>query len=207
MVKGVRSKRARHRSALFQPLQMLRLEVDYREKRKLNHLKEVKVDHAFQQADSNPVKRLVLLFLTEVLYRSLKENMPDETLFDWLWQALIWYDLNTGKDTDFHLVFLLKLTQFLGFSPKLTEQNSFRYFDLLEGSFKGQEPAHPHYITGESVEIFKKLLRSSFNDLAFLKLSHHERVDQLQYLMEYYRLHIENFGEIKSLEVIRDILH
>jgi DNA repair protein RecO (recombination protein O) len=205
IIKGIRSKKSRMKTALFQPLQMLDLTVSHRENKKINHLKEAKTAYAFQSIPFDPVKRSVTIFLTEVLNHSIKENVSDRNLFHWLWQSLTWYDLNREKSTDFHLVFMMQLTRFLGFFPKKPDADIGRYFDLMEGSFQNSEPPHPHYVSGETVQLFRLVAGSSFNDLSEMSLTRDERRKILDYLTDYYRLHVENFGEMKSPEVLREL--
>ncbi len=203
IIKGIRSKKSGHKAALFQPLQMLEMTVYNRENKKINHVKELKPAYVYQTISFDPVKRSVAIFITEILNRSLKENLPDKALSEWLWQTLTWYDLSNEKTTDFHIIFLIQLTKFLGFFPKYSEPGNIRSFDLMEGVFGNNEPVHPHYISGEDAILFYKMLNFSFNDISSISISSNERSRLLDILIEYYRLHIENFGEVKSLDVLR----
>jgi len=205
IIKGVRSKKAKMKAALFQPLQMLEVSFAHRESKKMLHMHEAKSAIVYQSIPFDNIKRSVMIFLTEILNRSLKENLPDRALFNWLWQALLWYDLNDERTIDFHLVFLIQLTRFLGFYPKHISVASFRYFDLKEGIFVNYEPFHPHYISGETATLFNKITSVSFNNIEKLVLSTSQRSKLINSLTEYYRLHIENFGEVKSLEVLREL--
>ncbi len=202
IVKGVRSKKGKMKSALFRPLQLLDMSVYVRENKQLNHIKEVSVLHNYSGIYDDPVKRSVIIFLDEVLSRSIKDRLPDKDLFNWLWQSLVWYDLSEKDIVNFHLFFLTRLTKFLGFFPKLTTGGKFRYFDMVEGVFVNNEPSHPHFTTGKTSEMFRKLVESSINNSEF-KINVDERSDVLDVLMQYYRLQIEHFGEIKSLEILR----
>ncbi len=203
IVKGIRSKKSKLKVALFQPLQMLDMTVYNRENKNINHIKELKPAYIYQTIPFDVIKRSVAIFITEILNRSLKENFPDKALSEWLWQTLTWYDLNNEKTTDFHIIFLIQLTKFLGFFPKYSAPENIRYFDLMEGVFGNNEPVHPHYISGENALLFYKMLKYSFDDISSISTSSGERSGLLDILTEYYRLHIENFGEVKSLGVLR----
>jgi DNA repair protein RecO (recombination protein O) len=204
MIKGVRSKKAKMKTALFQPLQLLELVAGNRENKNLNYLKEAKVAHAYQSVPFDMTKRSVLMFLTEMLVRSVKEESANQTLFHWLWQTLIWYDLADNPGPDFHLVFLIQLTKFLGFYPKNPTMKS-GYFDLQEGVFVNSEPPHPHYISGGVSELFHQLSLTSFNGLSHLALTTGQRRKMLNILITYYQLHLSGFGEVKSLEVLHQL--
>ena len=204
IIKGVRSKKAKMKTALFQPLQLLDLTANHRENKNLNFLKEAKVAHAYQSIPFDMARRSVLMFLNEMLVRSIKEESANQTLFDWLWQSLVWYDLAESPGSDFHLVFLMQLTKFLGFYPKNPTRIS-SYFDLQEGVFINSEPPYPHYISGSFAEMFHHLSMTSFNNLSDLSFSASQRRKMLNTLVAYYQLHLTGFGEIKSLEVLQQL--
>ncbi len=204
IIKGVRSKKAKMKTALFQPLQLLEITANHRENKNLNFLKEARVAFAYQSIPFDMQKRAVLMFLTEVLVRSIKEESANQTLFDWLWQSLIWYDMAASSDPDFHLVFLMQLSKFLGFYPKNPERAS-GYFDLQEGVFVNSEPPHPNYISGVYTEKFHQLSLISFTDLSSLSFTANQRRKLLNILITYYQLHLSGFGKLKSLEVLQQL--
>jgi len=204
IIKGVRSKKAKMKTALFQPLQMLEITATHRESKSLNFLKEARVGHAYQTIPFDMTRRSVLMFIDEILVRSIKEESANQTLFDWLWQSLIWYDLTEKSNPDFHLVFMIQLTKFLGFYPKNPTRVS-GYFDLQEGVFVNTEPPHPHYISGAFSEMFHQLSVISFNKMDELSFSANQRRKMLNTLITYYQLHLTGFGEVKSLEVLQQL--
>lgn len=204
IIKGVRSKKAKFKTALFQPLQLLDITANHRENKELHFLKEAGVAFAFQSIPFDIQKRSVLMFINEVLVRSIKEESANEALFNWLWQSLIWYDMAQSPGADFHLIFLIQLSKFLGFYPKNPERVS-GYFDLQEGVFINSEPPHPHYISGVYAEMFHQLLEVSFAQLNRLSFTTHQRRRLLNIVITYYQLHLSGFGELKSLEVLQQL--
>ena len=204
IIKGVRSKKAKMKTALFQPLQMLEITANHRETKNLNFLKEARVGYAYQTIPFDMAKRSVLMFIDEILVRSIKEESANQMLFDWLWQSLVWYDLTEKPNPDFHLVFMIQLTKFLGFYPKNPTRVS-GYFDLQEGVFVNTEPPHPHYISGAFSEMFHQLSITSFNRLDDLSFTTNQRRKMLNTLITYYQLHLSGFGEVKSLEVLQQL--
>jgi DNA repair protein RecO (recombination protein O) len=205
IIKGVRSKHSKIKPALFQPLNLLDITVYNRDNKNINHLKEVKLAYNYNNVPYDVVKRSMFLFIDEILYKSLKEETSDKTLFKWLWQSFKWCDIYEKDVLNFHLVFLMQLTKFLGFYPNHPVTGNFKYFDLIEGVYKYDEPAHPHYITGELTQMFKKISETSFNIISSLILTNSQRAKLLNVLISYYELHIEGFGNIKSLDVFRDV--
>lgn len=206
IVKGIRSKSSKTKLALFQPLTLVDLVAIHKENKSLNHLKEISVNYAFQSIPIKMEKRSVLFFLDELLYRSIREETPNKDLFNWLFNTLTWYDLNTGGATNFHLVFMLQLSRFLGFYPKKTPGKKQSVFDLQEGQFSDAIPQHPQFITGILVEKLALLYVSPFEDSPSPDINNNERRKLLEILITYYRLHLPGFGEMKSIEVLKTIL-
>ncbi|MCF6169706.1 MAG: DNA repair protein RecO [Bacteroidales bacterium] len=206
MVKGVRSKRSRFRPALFQPLTLVELVVSHKENKTMNHLRDIRVAYAFQSIPLEMEKRSVLFFLNELLYRSIREETPNKPLFGWLFDTLTWFDLNTTGNVNFHLVFMLQLSRFLGFHPKKTPGKEHSVFDLQEGRFTNVVPRLPQYITGNLLAKLEMLHESSFENSRSLELNNNDRRKLVDILITYYRLHLPGFGEMKSLEVLKTIL-
>lgn len=204
IIKGVRSKKAKMKTALFQPLQLLDLIISHRENKNLNFIKEAKVAYAYQSIPFDMTKRSMLMFLNEILMRSIKEESANQTLFNWLWQSLIWYDMAKEPGNDFHLAFLMQLTKFLGFYPK-NPTATLSYFDLQEGVFINSEPLHPHYISGVYAELFHQLSFTSVSNLENLSFTTSQRRKMVNTLITYYQLHLSGFGEVKSLEVLQQL--
>lgn len=206
IVKGVRSKRSKTRLALFQPLTLVDLVAFHKENKSINHLKEISVNYAFQSIPLEMEKRAVLFFIDELLYRSIQEETPNKELFNWLFDTLTWFDLNTNGTVNFHLVFMLQLSRFLGFYPKKTPGEKQSVFDLQEGQFTNVIPNHPQYISGTLVAKLELLYESTFENSQAFGISNNDRRKLLDILITYYQLHLPGFGEMKSLEVLKTIL-
>lgn len=206
IVKGVRSKHSKTKLALFQPLTLVDLVAFHKENKSINHLKEISVCYAYQSISLGMEKRSVLFFIDELLYRSIREETPNKELFDWLFNALTWFDLNATGTVNFHLVFMLQLSRFLGFYPKKTLRNKPSVFDLQEGQFTDVIPKDPQYITGILVTKLELLYESTFESSQSLDINNNDRRKLLDILITYYRLHLPGFGEMKSLEVLKTVL-
>ncbi len=206
IVKGIRSKKSKVRLALFQPLTLLELVVYHRESQSLHHLKETSVAFPYQHIPEDVTKRSLLLFLNEILIKSLREESPDKALFNWLFNALTWLDLTDKKVMNFHLLLMIQMSRFLGFYPKKSLQTPSSVFDLQEGQLTDAAPEHPNYLSGRIVQQVEELLSCPFEEIESLTISRKERQELLDALIIYYRLHMPGFGEVKSVEVLKTIL-
>lgn len=205
MVRGVKSKRGTMKSAYFQPLTILDLVITHKERKNLHNIKEAKVSYAYRDIFSDPVKQSILFFLNEILLKTIKEESPDKLLFEWLLHALTWLDLTDKSVVNYHLVFLFQLSRFLGFYPKISGAES-SYFDLQEGTFRETRPEHAGYISGPHVEQLTQLRNTTFEDSPEVRISNEDRRKILHTLVTYYQMHLPNIHEIKSLEVLENMM-
>lgn len=195
-------KKGKLKASYFQPLTQLELIATHRDKRNLNFIKEAKTIYPYQSVHSNVIKQTIALFLSEILSRSLYEEEPNSELYKYLETALIWLDTH-DKISNFHLLFLLKLSKHLGFYPD-SENRHFDYFDLQEGIFLRNRPNN-EYISDDDLSGFRKLLGINFDGLESLKFTGSDRQKALDYLIRYFELHLPMFQKPKSLTVLKSV--
>ena len=68
---------------------------------------------------SDPSKLAIGLFVCEFLYHALRDEQRNEPLFDYVRTSIEWLDGRERDFANFHLVFLMHLSRFLGFYPNL----------------------------------------------------------------------------------------
>ena len=205
IIKGSRSKKARQKANMFQALYLLDMEVYYRESRNLQGIKEVKHILPFSDIPYNMAKSSICLFLAEVLYRTLREEEPNSELFEFLINTIKLLDTETKGVENFHLIFLIKFSKFLGFMPSDNISNSEQIFDMLAGRFVIIRPTHQHYMDKDDSLLFSKLQSTGFEQLPQIGITSEQRSSMLNKLLEFYYLHNEKMGEIKSVDVLREV--
>ncbi|MEI6753660.1 MAG: DNA repair protein RecO [Paludibacter sp.] len=203
MVYGVGRKKAVVRSSFLQPLTLTELDVRHVPGKDIQQIKEIRVLYPFSSIPANPVKNALALFLSEVLFKSLRQTEPDDTLFLFLENSIQQLDYSNEGVQNFHLVFLQKLTRYLGFEANIEESGG--YFDLMNGVFLKDKPAHIHFLMPENTNQFIKLMETDYNTMEKLILSRESRLELLKNLLEYYRLHIPEFHTIHSLAVLQSL--
>ncbi len=206
MISGARSKRSKTKANLFQPLSIVELQVSNSQKSSLQRISEIGVLHPYSEIPYNIVKSSIVLFLNEMLFRSLKEEHPDEDLFTFIKNALLILDIQTGNCSNFHLGFLVRISKFFGFFPQGTYSEQDSLFDLGEGKFTSVIPSHNNYLNAQEAQILSELTTTSFEDLEELKISAAQRKILLKALVFFFRFHIPSFGEIKSMAVLEEVI-
>ncbi len=203
LLKGIlTSKRGKLKAAYFLPLMQLEMVANHKNKGTLESIREVKVAAPYQTLHTDIVKNSMVLFLAEMLGNSIQEQEQDKGLFNYLEYALHWLDHNP-TNPNFHLLFLLNLTKYLGFYPGTTFQNA-PYFDLLEGSFTAVPTLNP-LIEGETLVNFQKFLGINFDALQTVRIGKPQRQELLKKVILYFELHLHGFRKPKSLAVLNAV--
>ncbi len=203
LLKGVlKSKKSNNKAAYFQLLSQLQLIINYKSNRSLQLVKESKPINVYSSLHTNILKSSIVMFLAEVMYSSLREEEQNETLYRYLEAALLWLD-EQPDFSNFHLLFLLNLTKYLGFYPD-TSSIDFPYFNLVDGMFDLKEYGK-HSVSGENLRLLKEFLGMSFDDLSSVKINGKQRQSFLNMLLQYYELHLESFRKPKSLEILNQV--
>jgi DNA repair protein RecO (recombination protein O) len=204
MVHGVNKKKSVFRSAFLQPLSIVELDVVHLPGKDLQRVKDVRIAYAFTGVPFDPIKNSLALFLSEVLFRTLRQTEPDESLFLFLDNSIQQLDCCETGLANFHLVFLLKLSRYLGFEPN-EDEGSAIYFDLMNGIFTMNKPHHIHYLLQDATTDFKALLQADYSNMHQLIFSRQKRLKLLESMIEYYRLHIPDFNGLHSLAVLQSL--
>jgi len=205
-VRGLRGKKSKSKSAMFQPLTLIDMVVSYSENKSLHNIKEVTVSHAYQTVTENMIKRALLFFINELLHKSLREEAENKDLFNWIYNALVWLDLAEDGIVNFHLIFMMQLMVFLGFYPKNENSGINSVFDMQEGRFCSNKPVHPYYVIGDRAKLLSSIQHTSFEDSVNLGLSNKNRKIIIETLTTYYKIHLPAFGDFKSLDVLSVVL-
>lgn len=190
---------------LLQPLTLVETEWDARHGDGLAHPRYIRLHTPYASIPFEPEKTSVALFLAEFLRYALAGEPPSRELFAYVWQSLLWFDAARRHHANFHLVFLLRLSPFLGFFPGIRTYVPGAMFDLESSTFCMTPPAHPHYLRAEDAAHLPTLMRLRYDTMHLFRFSGAERSRLLSLIVEYYRLHIPAFPELKSLSVLRAI--
>ncbi|WP_373806152.1 DNA repair protein RecO, partial [Bacteroides heparinolyticus] len=81
LVSVPRSRKAMVKSVLFQPLALVDLEVELRPTSTIYKVREAKSHYPFSSLPYNPYKSAIAMFLSEFLYRAVREEAENRPLF------------------------------------------------------------------------------------------------------------------------------
>ena len=200
-----KSPKGKIKKQFFQPLTLLEIETDVRPKLQLQKLSDVRLLYPFSTIPFEPEKLAISLFIAEFLYYAMRGEQQNVPLFDYVTDSIQWLDGQEGRFANFHLVFLMRLSRFLGFYPNLDDYTPGDYFDLRESIFSAQPPGHHEFLQPAEAEIVQLMMRMDYATMHLYRLSHHDRNRLLEVALTYYRLHLPDFPELKSLAVLQEL--
>lgn len=198
------SKRARVRSVLFQPLAGITFAATIK-KGRLTRIQEAQPALMYSSIPFNAVKSSIALFLAELLAHSLHGEEGDEATYHFLSASLALFDNLESGYADFHLVFMSQLLRYLGIFPNLEEKSPGSYLDLQQGCTVKEHPLHPHFLLPRDAVPFISFLETDFPSMHRLSFNRELRGYILATLLDYYRLHIPDFPQLKSVDVLKEL--
>jgi DNA repair protein RecO (recombination protein O) len=189
IINGVRSNKAKNKIALFQPLTLLDLVVYHKENRGLQRISEIRCAEPYFAIPFDIHKISISIFLSEILIKTLKEEVSNQELFDFLYHSFHALDKLENETLNFHVSFLLRYSFYLGFFPQNIEsvwQNS-------------------HYKPSvEVIDYLENCMKNTYFN-SFISTNLHRR-EALDIITGFYKNQIESFGEVYSTAILREIL-
>ena len=203
LLRGIlKSKKGNSKVAYFQPLSQLQIVTDYNPTKSLQTIKESKPNVLYTSLHAHVLKSAIVMFLSEVLSSTLQEEEQNEQLYSYLENTLLWLDAQS-EYSNFHLLFLLKLSKYLGFYPDVSEIE-FSNFNLYEGKFE-LKPSSKYNISADNLILLKQLLGTTFDAISNIKINAKQRQSFLSMILLYFELHLGSFKPPKSLQVFNQV--
>lgn len=191
---------------LYMPLSLVEFESCSVKQGRLSKVTEAKQLYPLSAIQFSPVKSSIALFLSEFLCYALREERESASLFAYLVYSIRWLnDCREEQASNFHLVFLMRLSRFLGVYPNLDGYGAGCYFDLVDAAFVETCPTHTAYLAPAEAAYVKILMRMNYETMHLFAFSRVQRVRCLEVLNQFYSLHIPNFPLLKSLGILREL--
>jgi DNA repair protein RecO (recombination protein O) len=205
MVKGVFGSKSKMKSAFFQNMTLLDI-VATSSDNGLGFIKEISLSHYYRSIAVDIKKTTIIIFLSELLSKSIPEAEPDTELFNFIYDSVIWLDEATDYYVNFPIIFSIQLSRFLGFFPNIDTYSEGSSFDLLDGNFKTTYN-DIYQIDCELSRCFYNVCsrQTTFDKQHFIT-NNTTRRKLLESIVTYYKLHADNVRDIKSYEILRTLL-
>jgi DNA repair protein RecO (recombination protein O) len=210
-----RSTKSKLKKQYFQPLTLLNIDADIQQQSRLQKISEASIAAPLPSLLSDPSKLAIALFICEFLYHALRDEQQNGPLFEYLCTSIQWLDQRESDFANFHLVFLMHLSRFLGFYPNLdirgyggTEVRRCEdslYFDLRAAEFCSLTPTHRDFLMPQEAGRIRLLMRMDYATMHLFCMGRADRNRILEIIIHYYRLHIPQFPELRSLPVLQEL--
>lgn len=170
--------------ALYLPLNILDAEVVENPKSELWKVRNITASHPLNGIRNNLSKNTMTLFMSEVLYRTIKDGANEDGLFEWCMKSILTLDALESDFSNFHLRWLLELAGALGFSPSAEDIAPF---------------------AGERLREISALIKLDFTGCLMMPLNGAVRNEIAEILLQYLGYHTESRIEVRSLKVLREL--
>jgi len=191
---------------LFQSLALLDMVVYKNEKTTLQNIKEAYLAVSYKTLTSDVCKSSIAIFLTELVYKSIREEEPNRALFTFLWNAFPRLDSAEENISSFHLLFAIKFSTYLGFQPQSNRSPSHPFFHLREGSFQPVFHSTADCLDEKESEWFLRLMQTDLETKLLFAIPSAIRHRLLEKILCYYRFHLPGFQDFRSHEILHTVL-
>ncbi len=207
IVNGIRKSSSKKSAAILQVTNFLEIiAYDNKDADKLNRLKEFKLYKYHDGIITHPMKSMISQFMIEVLRKCVKDYNENVELYEFIED---WFShLNQSKDSlrNCLLLYLVELAGLMGIGFMDKDLGTEEYFDLQEGAFTLNLPEHKHYLSGSQCTYLKLIIKASKTDMHEFNIQTSIRSQLLNELILFFRYHIDSFGELKTLSILRSIM-
>lgn len=204
-VRNISKKKSSSNARTIMPLGLIEFDCDVHGQGKIVSPHTLYNYYFFHDIPFNPIKSTIVMFVAEFLTNVLTEEGPNDLLFEYIEDSIKLLDCADKTFMNFHIVFLSRLTIFTGIRPNIDNFAINSYFDMVAGEFKILKPNHPHYLVPDEARAIPYILRMDISNMHIYKLRREQRKRILEILIEYYRIHLSGFKELKSLDVLKEV--
>ena len=200
-----KTQKGKLKKQFFQPLSLLDAVFDYRQNARLQHLRDVRLSQPFTSIPFDAGKLSIALFLAEFLTYATRDEQQNAALFNYVVNSIGWLDGQSTSFANFHLVFMMRLSRFIGFFPNLEDYREGAVFDMRSGEFADTAPLHRDYIEPTEAARIGVLMRMNYETMHLFRMTRAERNRCIDVIIQYYRLHVPGFPELNSTSVMREM--
>lgn len=207
MINGIRSSKSKVKTGLLQALFLLEIEAYHKSGRDIQRMKEFKIAEVYRSLPFDIVKSTMALFIAELLNKVLRSEEPDTSLFDFIFDSLLFFDSMEKGAANFHLWFMIKMMGYLGYQLENNRTEQLIFFDLKAGSFVAHRPSYPKTPDTEESEMLSELMGLRAEQLYSYNITGAKRARLLESLLDCYTIHFDGIGNFNSLKILQEIYH
>ncbi len=207
LVNGVRTeKKSAGKANIYQPTTLLDLVVYHAPNKNLQRIKEARVNHIYQELQSHIIKNTIAIYIIELIHKTISEPETNLELFEFFEQTFLFIDKNDESSlANYPITFTLQLADHLGFGIHNTYSERNNILDLQNGQFCTREEVNSMYFIDGDHAIHLSFFANGYPKPES-SLNQTARKELLAICIQYLRLHIPHLSELKSVDVLHEIL-
>ncbi len=206
IIGGVRKQKSSFSPGLLQVMTIVDLVAYFRVTKDMHRIKEMVPAQIFSGISYDVVKSSVGLFMIELAQKSIREAEQNYRLFDFLEQSFMLLDSSKSSLANYPIIFMLRLSGYLGFQPERQRDSAQSLFDLKEGKYITNSPGHTYFLDEKMSGLLWELLPLDLTESQHINIPKDQRKQLVHELILFYRLHIEQFQEVKALNILETVL-
>lgn len=206
MIKGVRSSKSKNKQNLLQPLSYLDISFYHNSKTEIQYIKELKPAKQWNTIPFDCSKTAIIFFMTELLYKTIREEEANLPLFKHIDSSLSTLDNQSKALGNFPITFMLSTAKLLGIEPRNNYDHLHTLFNLNEGCFVTPpsifENADNILDHNTSWDLYQYLSQTTNN----ISIPYPQRNAVLKSLLQYYKIHFETLCDFQSHIILHEML-
>ena len=209
LLQGVRSSKAQNKAALFQPATLLEIVAYQKPQKNLQRLKEYRAAYLAANMQQEVVKNSIALFSVELLLKLLPEHAPLPELFDFCFDYFVSLDkLPVQAVGNLPLFFASEISKHMGFDLTGHYSTATPHLNLEEGGFSEHPPREQSNVSDHDAKELELLRQvQSIDQLQAVAMSSASRFRLLEWYIAFLQRHTQHMGQLKSLAILKTILH
>lgn len=210
MVKGVRNAKSKSkRAGILQAASLIEIISEHKPNRQLQHIREFEAAYIYKSVPEEIIKNSIALFSVELLSRLLPQDETMEDLFQFSSSYFIALDNSPlEKVANFPLYFIIHCGKYFGYNILGTYSADTPYVNFLEGVYTASPPANGALLYDSDVAILSQLTETDdLENLHLISLNAASRNRLLDWYILFLQHHTQHLGNLRSLEILRIILH
>lgn len=200
-----KTKKAAVKPGLFFPLNIIETEINQKSRRNIQNLKHCTALVPLHNICTDVYRSSIAQFIAELIGKTIKEGEPDTELFIFIKGFINYLEYVENASSNLHLLFIAKYAKYLGFGITNNYSEHTQFFNLKEGMFLPVYTTDDESMTKELSELLSELLELSFENIHEIKIAYKNRKEILKKLLFYFRIHLEDYQEIKSVSVLNSV--
>lgn len=187
-------------------MNVVEIEAQIKESTDLQTAKSLSIASPLSTIPFDASKSAMMLFLGELLSKTLPDQYHNKPLFKFLHDAILLLD-DSMHIQNYHLWTTMEIIRHYGFYPTQPQITQPTVFDLLENEFRRDRPLHPFFLEKEETALVLDLIDKDWSAAQFIAANGTARKNVLNGLLQMVNLQLELKVSYKSLDVLHQVFH